>query len=224
MSRFLFLTFFYFFSVPSHSKECEAFYTSSTEKPITLSESIIHNGALSFVPRSNSLAMNILYSPIIKLRHDIQKILSLKNPLKFLTAWNNNGEAHVTVITPPEAEKLLAENERHLSQVRMDEIAKLNAIQTSDLKIIGLGSGKIFVGDCYEYTFFLIVESKNLIEIRRKIFKEFVAGGGKSSEFDPNHFFPHITIGYTHRDIHESDGLFKDKRSLDSRFKIVLKQ
>lgn len=233
MSKVLFFLFVLMFWQMSHAEECQKTLqeellqktltpSSTTGLKVVVSSSLVRNEALPFVPRRNALAMNINYAPIVKLRQDIQKILNLPSPLKFLTEWERNGEAHVTVVTPPETKKLFAENEKYLSKARMDEIAKENKIQSSDLKIIGIGSGKALIHKCYEHTFFLIVESAKLLEIRRKIHNQFVAGGGKTTEFNPDQFFPHITIGYTKRDLHESDGLLKGKRSLDPRFTLVL--
>ncbi|MEZ4742923.1 MAG: hypothetical protein R3B45_10830 [Bdellovibrionota bacterium] len=48
-----------------------------------------------------TLAMNITYEPIIKIREKITKCLGY-NSLKFLTAWESQGEAHITTITPVE--------------------------------------------------------------------------------------------------------------------------
>lgn len=210
------------FSQISSAKECSRVFHIKAEK-IELSQSVVNNQNLAFIAHSNALAMNIQYEPILKLRQDIQKLIKLRESLKFLTTWGADGEAHVTVITPPEAVKLLSDNEKYISQSRIDQIAKDFKIQASDLKILGLGSGKKLIDGCEEQTFYLVVKSKNLLDIRRRIYKEFMSRGGNANDFDPDHFFPHVTIGYTLRDLHESDGIIKDINSLDTRFELIFK-
>lgn len=204
------------------AKECMGVFAQKTKK-IVVSKSILNNRNLQFIPRENALAMNIEYTPVFKLREEIKNAAGMSKPLAFLTAWEPNGEAHITVITPPEAAKIFAENEKHISKARIDEIAKEYKIQHSDLKILGIGSGKKLIDDCLEQTFYIVIKSQNLLDIRRQIYNEFVKNGGNKNDFNPDHFYPHITIGYTLRDLHESDDVIKDVNSLDSRFKLILK-
>ena len=83
----------------------------------------------------------------------------------------------------------------------------------------GFGNSISSIDNKVEETFFLIVESKNLRIIREEIYKRFVSKGGNQKDFDPHWFFPHITIGFTKRDLHESDGILKNlKHSYDNRF------
>ncbi len=218
------LSFLFVFAIAqtSFAKECAKLFQEKRTKVI-VNSSLLNNQSMPFVSRSNALAMNIEYGPIVKLRADIKKALNLKADLNFLTAWEPAGEAHITVITPPEATKLFAESEKYISKMRIDEIANENKIQQSDLKFLGIGSGKKQIDDCLEQTFYIIVASKNLLDIRRQIYKEFMLNGGSKDNFDPYGFYPHITIGYTARDLHESDGVIKDIKSLDSRFELFIK-
>ena len=67
----------------------------------------------------------------------------------------------------------------------------------------------------------MIVDSAKLRLIRYKIYELFVERGGDPKAFDPTWFFPHITIGYTYKDLHENSGVLKNvKHSLDKRFEI----
>ena len=55
-------------------------------------------------------------------------------------------------------------------------------IQSSDLKILGIGSAK----RDNKKTYFLIVESQKLRKIRMAIHRAFVKKGGDPSDFDPD--------------------------------------
>ena len=191
----------------------------SPREEILVSSSILENSGLPFYShRGNgrfdtALAMNVDYGPLLSVRAQLNELLDFQ--LKFFVGWDPEGEAHVTTITPVEYYDVL---KPHLSIERIEKIALENNIQGSDLKIIGVGSGSKEIENSQESAYFIIVESQNLNTIRRKIHEEFIRGGG-----DPDNFYPHITIGYTLRDLHESDGILKDaENSLDERFTIKL--
>lgn len=192
--------------------------------PIPLSASILNNKALPFISHrgkglfQTALAMNVQYAPVKKVRKIISKIIQY--PLKFHTAWNKNGEAHVTVITPPEYSQIL---KKYVSIDKIEQIALQNHIQSSDLSIMGIGKGSAKINGKKESTYFIIVHSKNLLKIRKLIYREYLKNGGKAGAWDPTHFFPHITVGYTLRDLHENNGVIKDvPHSLDKRFVLVM--
>jgi 2'-5' RNA ligase len=189
----------------------------SQTKEIKLSSDIYHHQNEPFLAHDIALAMNITYSPIRKLRSQLESALNIR--LDYFKGWNPEGEAHITIITPPEFEVLKSK----LSMQEMNAIAGRYDIQLSRLMILGLGSAKIKIAGQEESTYFLIVDSYELRTIRQMIFYEFTRRGGDRSRFDPTWFFPHITIGYTKRDLHESDGIIKNlKYALDSRFKLVI--
>ena len=159
--------------------------------------------------------MTIDNAPIHSLRVQLEEELKIK--LDFFKGWNPQGEAHITVITPPEFEKI----KHKLSMSEINAIAERYEIQNSRLMILGLGKGKSKISENDETTYFVIVDSYELRLIRQMIFYEFIRRGGDRSVFDPTWFFPHITIGYTKRDLHEADGVIKNlKNSLDQRFVI----
>ena len=102
-----------------------------------------------------------------------------------------------------------------ISQIADEEMN----IQSADIKVIGIGSGNKLIEGTLEETFFVIVDSLKLRRIRHRIYDEFVANGGSPAAFDPTWFFPHITIGFTKRDLFEGDGVIKNTRhSWDQRF------
>lgn len=191
---------------------------------IPLSKSIYINDYLPFESHQGSgafdtaIAMNIQYPPIKSIREMLSAYLQY--PLRFFTGWNEDGEAHITVITPPEYTDVI---KKFVSIKRIEEIALQNIIQTSDLKVLGLGRGVVNINNKAEETYFLIMKSKNLLKIRQQIYEEFVKNGGNKNAWNPRHFHPHITVGYSLRDLHEADGVIKDvMHSLDDRFQLVL--
>jgi len=70
-----------------------------------------------------------------------------------------------------------------------------------------------------EETFLVLVDSPKLRKIRGKIWRLFVKKGGEPSAWDPAWFFPHITIGYTKRDLHELDVIKNIRSSWDKLIK-----
>ncbi len=163
----------------------------------------------------NALALNLPPKPIAEMRESISKFLG--RPLIFLKDWSNDGEAHVTVITPPEYHNILS---RYLTMEDIEAIAQANQIQSADLVIQGIGSGRKLIQGNTEETYFLIIESSKLRSIRQVIWEEYVSRGGSPSDWDPGHFYPHVTIGLTKQDLHEPDVLKDVKHSYDSRFNV----
>ena len=105
----------------------------------------------------------------------------------------------------------------------MDEIeiiAQSSDIQSADLQIQGIGSGRKAIEGKLEETYFLIVESTKLRSIRQLIWERYVRSGGNPNDWNPASFYPHVTIGFTKQDLHEPDVLKDAKHSYDSRFSL----
>ena len=169
-----------------------------------LDSSILDNSSLKQLshrgdgPFSTYLSMDIHYSPI----KELWKQTEIETGLKL----NNRGEAHITTITPPEFFHQLK------GVVTIEEIEKIASempIQSSKFKVVCLGRG---MKDDMS-TFYVVVESEDLINLRKKVEMLFLKKGGKKGKFRAENFYPHITVGFTKRDLHESDGVIKDKNS-----------
>jgi len=172
-----------------------------------------------------TLAMNIAYEPIKDLRRQMESTLYRGNSLKFLTTWEARGEAHVTTITPVEYQECMWSEKRKIYTIHIKEIEKIALkynIQSSDLKIKGVGFGRKKFDDRHrtDETHFIIVNSDNLEKIRDEIYKLYQERKGKKDCWHPNKFYPHITIGYTHKDLHFPDVEKNIEKSLDPRFKL----
>lgn len=197
---------------------------SSLDSILKLSNQVLNNSKVPFISHQASgsadraLAMNISYQPIKIFRDDLESRLGYK--LKTFKGWNANGEAHITTISPVEFNRVFS---TYVSFQEIDEIALNQHIQASDLHIEGVGRGIRVIDGRPEETYFIIVKSERLLKIRREIYRLYLSRGGTPKSWDPEHFYPHITVGYTLRDLHEADGIIKDKEhSLDRRFTLEL--
>ncbi len=153
-------------------------------------------------PMQSYLARALPFAPFAELRKKLEFQLS-KN-LKF------RDEAHITVITPVEFERALGK------RLKMDEINALAEklhLQEAAFKPVCIGRGNISVEGKSEETYYVVVNSEKLFQIRSEIQKLFVQKGGKATDFNPELFYPHVTLGFTHRDLHYEEGVVKDERS-----------
>lgn len=178
---------------------------------------VLNNGRIPFISHKGEnrfdsyLALNVRFAPMADLFRQL-----LNNERKQLT---NRGEAHITVITPVE---FFDQLKSHISMEEIELLARRKRLQWTKFKIICLGKGVAEIGKelKLEETYYLVVESENLLELRRLIHTEFVKNGGNPAAFDPDHYFPHITLGFTSRDLHEDDGVQKDVNTCVSRVAI----
>ncbi len=163
----------------------------------------------------NYLAMTLPFAPFrdvydqLNERRDVGKLIS-------------RGEAHVTVLTPPEFDLLKA----HVSMAEINQIALDMKIQATELKPICLGEGRAVVEGVQQSTYFIVVQAEGLFKIRRAIadlyaLRDKRAGLNPELVFHADHFYPHVTIGFTRLDLFEQQGVIKDDRScvdaLDTR-------
>jgi 2'-5' RNA ligase len=151
-----------------------------------------------FEPHPNYLSMSLTYAPVAELLRSLEANLAV--------SLKNRGEAHVTVLTPPEFDILKTK----LTMDEINEIANQNAIQSSDLNFLCVGEA---VNRQEMKTYFLVVRSENLLKIRQAIQNLYRSRGGLK-KFEATHFYPHVTMGFTERDLHEEgDGVVKNENS-----------
>jgi len=181
--------------------------------PLFLDPGVLDGQSVPFIEHTSSarfgsyLSMHVPYEPVRRVWTQLETALG--RPLR------HRGEAHVTVITPPEYEDGLAS---HLSIHDINAIARRRRIQHVMLDVVCLGSGTVKLDGVDESTFYLVVQAPELVDLRREVHRVFVARGGAPTAFDPTNYHPHVTVGFTRRDLHESDGVVKDARSADGRF------
>ncbi len=158
-----------------------------------------HSGAGPF---DSYLVMNIPFEPVKRTFDALNK--SCGGHLV------NRNEAHITVITPPEYNEIL---KNYVSMDEINAIALQSKIQNSKFTLKCLGRGRALLSDNWEETYYLVVQSSDLVRIRSTIFKKYISKGGEPSRFDPENFYAHITVGFTKADLHETNGVKKGLNS-----------
>lgn len=145
----------------------------------------------------NYLVIDLPYPPIKRLRQEIEETFQVDLTQ---TEKKRGKEAHLTVLTPPEYWSL------H-SHLKMQEInAKfLDQLQKLTFRIKCLAKAE---KDGIQ-TFFLVAESEEIIQFREKIYQLFISNGGDPRAFNPRVYYPHITVGFNKRDLHERDEILK---------------
>lgn len=159
-------------------------------------------------PMKAYLAMNLPYAPYQALLEQVQKAEGV--------TLTNRGEAHITVVTPIEYDKVL---KRHISIAEIHKIAEEAKIQDLEFTPACIGRGEKELNGKLEKTYFVVVDSSALIDLRGKIEEAYVKNGGKPQDFVPEKFMPHVTLGFTARDLHHEDGVAKNRNSCLYQFK-----
>ncbi|KAJ2784571.1 hypothetical protein H4R18_001036 [Coemansia javaensis] len=128
----------------------------------------------------------------------------------------SRGEAHVTVVSPPEFERVLKPAGVAIGEI--EAIAMRAGIQRARLAPVCLGrfSGALpnpatddDRGRFLLYSLVVADAFGDLARIRQEVFKLYRERGGEGALFQPEAFWPHVTIGFDRRDLFVEDGLYK---------------
>jgi 2'-5' RNA ligase len=185
------------------------FFHLSIANAYNLDSSIKDAGKMEYIrfegsgPFDSYSTMNLPYAPAADLFAQIVKQENL--------TLRNRGEAHITIVTPVEYWNILRPMGIRIQQVH--DIVSEAGVQNADFEILCLGRGSIGNGISTQYAYYVVVESEDLINIRRRVQELYVQAGGSVDDFNPEHFYPHITLGFSIRDLHENDGVIKDRNS-----------
>lgn len=203
--KFLFFAFL-FLSSCAHEQASKS-YPLSRDVYKKNQKFIAHEGKGRF---GRYISMNIAYAPVKELYERVEN--------KEGVSLKNRGEAHITVITPVEFYNVLKQK---ISIKELINLAKKMGIQSSDFEVECLGEGGKMIKDKLERTIYIVVKSPDLVNYRKKVEKLFLKRGGKSGLFEANNFYPHITVGFTKRDLHESDGVIKNRNSCYAELSVL---
>ncbi len=156
-------------------------------------------------PLKSYLSLDLAY-PYYKRIHD-----TLESKLK--TTLVTHGEAHITLVTPPEFEVLATKIPVATLHQMADKFIKTNP----GFAHVCLGLGEKFGAG---KTYYVVVESADFL-----IFREALARMSQLPKdlFDPNKFYPHVTLGFTQRDLHLDDGVVKNSDSCPEQLQPLLK-
>jgi hypothetical protein len=149
-------------------------------------------------PFDSYLTMELPFSPYENLRKQLEAGVG---------GLKHRGEAHITVITPPEFYNIL--KPAGITMDEIESIARRRKIQKSKFGFICVGKAEVKNLQAY----YIVVKSEDLLNIRKEIAELYFKKSGDPSGFEAARFYPHITLGFTDRDLHESDGVIKDSES-----------
>ena len=131
----------------------------------------------------------------------------------------DRNEAHITIITPPDAKTGFFPGNISIDQVLpTDEMISIYkpTLQQVDFKVVCLGKQQ---NDKGNIVFYLIVESEDIDEIRAEIEKLVTKSGRTDIPFKAKgKYYPHITIGFVGGDVH---GVRKDICEKDVNITLV---
>jgi hypothetical protein len=147
------------------------------------------------------ISLAVPFSPANELKNDIEKTTGLR--------LIDRGEAHITVVTPIEMQALRTK----LSLASVLSLFAVDTVQEETFRTVCVGRGDLQQGNKTLSTFYVVVKSRQLFERRARLAQAFLQAGGSHNSFKANHYFPHITLGFTDRDLHENDGVIKDAGS-----------
>lgn len=169
--------------------------------PEAYSDLYIEDGAL--VRMVNYHAVNEIKDQLASI-YDIDK-----------SKFEDRGEAHITLITPPEYDGRFHDGNGLNNIFSPQEIHNLfkNDIQNTSFDILCIGEE--YRSDDHR-VFFLVVDSPDLFSMRQFLKESFDRDNEASdgtllypSHFNPLDYYPHITIAYVKDDIY---GVTKDSR------------
>jgi len=185
---------------------CRHTGTNSSPQPeaqaaIQSDPEVLATQKFGWTAKSNYVGMTVPYAPIAAVKKEVEAREGV--------LLNSRGEAHITIVTPPEMTVL--RTRLSLEQIN-GFIAKLS-IQSIPIHVQCLGRSQLKQGDRRLATYYLVVQAPGLFQVREKLRQQFVAAGGEKQAFAVELYYPHITVGFTERDLHESDGITKDSRS-----------
>jgi hypothetical protein len=163
------------------------------EVPVKLHINAFDDIRLGPQPGANFVTVALSFGPFENIL--IQTEARLGRQLK------SRGEAHITVVTPPEFAKL---SEVLTAQEIRNVIA--SGFDSLDAEPVCVGSGAIGKDE----TWFVVLQSSPLLQARMNLEDRFNARGGLLGNFSAANFYPHVTIGFVNRDLHLEDGIVKD--------------
>ncbi|KAI8908002.1 hypothetical protein EDD86DRAFT_208704 [Gorgonomyces haynaldii] len=129
----------------------------------------------------------------------------------------SRGEAHITVISPPEFNATLSQ---FLTIDEVNQIAQKLNIQSTPFWPICIGqqsqvetatsAGKRtdLIGKRTS-VFNILIDAPGLVSIRDAIYRAYLKKGGNPSNFNPRDFYPHITLGFENHDWFVQDSVYK---------------
>lgn len=168
------------------------------ELAVELGATAFHHATLDPKPNSKYVTVDLEFEPFSKVRIDVEERRAVR--------LKNRGEAHITILSPPEFDLLTKILDAR--EVR-DLVAHEIKLTAPDVHPICVGQGRVAA----EETWFVVIDMPSALKARRSVEKHFRNRGGKPDDFRAELFYPHVTLGFTSRDLHLQDGVAKDVSS-----------
>ena len=181
---------------------CQSLKPSEPREAIRMEKTAVEGWRVPTEKHKNYLVEPLPYPPMEKVWRQLEEKLGTK--------LINRGESHVTILTPPEFNAI----KNFVSIDEVNKIAEAHRSSPPPIEPICLGRGEAKLeGDKLEQTYFVVLNAPGLLTIRREIQALLASRGGAPELFDAEKFYPHATVGFTKADLHESQGVIKDRRS-----------
>ncbi|KAI8388068.1 uncharacterized protein BYT42DRAFT_220646 [Radiomyces spectabilis] len=94
----------------------------------------------------------------------------------------SRGEAHITVVTPPEFKTL---NTANITIQELNDLAKKHRIQSGRFRAVCLGKEQVEAKGKNYVVYQVIVDAPHLVRLREEIFRLYYEKGGNTALFDP---------------------------------------
>jgi 2'-5' RNA ligase len=159
----------------------------------------------------NYISLDLAYPYYKMLLEKLERRIG--HPLK------SRGEAHITIITPPEYKVLTTKIPAEKLHAQANEFMQQSPAFTT--KCLGHFEKKQPANSTTDHVYYVVTESKALLDFRKRLAEE---SGLPKTEFDPDLFYPHVTLGFTDRDFHYEDGAIKNEKSCPPELKSILRE
>ncbi|KAI9140725.1 hypothetical protein BKA69DRAFT_1125459 [Paraphysoderma sedebokerense] len=182
----------------------------------SVKDEIFQTQKVRFLNTNPYLSLRVPFKPVEELFNEVQKS-NFHVPGRNL---KNSGEAHITVISRSEYRRL----QPIISISEINKIAESSKIQSTPFTIKCLGRSLSFASDPSgpaAESVYLIIDAPGLTAIRQKVWQEYVKRGGKQDDFKWDQYYPHLTVGYSPKDLHFEEGLKKDEAICAARVDVV---
>ena len=158
---------------------------------------------LQFISHSDDLVQTLQLAPFEAYRAQIES--ETKEHLI------SPGEAQITVLRPAEWTLL----QQKLTKEEIEKVTTDANIQQMSFESVCIGMSKKMEKDHELKTYFLVIKSPELLQVRHQLYDLYQTRKDKDrkDQFDPDHFNPQITLGFTDRDLQEDDGVTKNENS-----------
>lgn len=186
-----------------------ASFARAADVPLVIAKSVEAVASRpAFVSHDDWFAVALDFTPVEKLRSELEKRIG-----KTLL---HRGEAHLTLVTPPEWSIL----SQVLRMKDVEALAEKKKVHQQPFRVRCVKKVSATLAGAVEESWFVAVSAPELLEFRKDIWRLYMAKGGPSEDFKWRRWVPHITLGFTKRDLYDEDLVNKERA--DCAFALTL--